>query len=56
LPCFWFEQRVGVLPSFGSFTGGAEVSPGRKSQVLVVAEEQVLRLPESPRSAFTLGI
>lgn len=21
LPCFWFSQRVGVLPAFGAFTG-----------------------------------
>ena len=25
LPCFWFGPRVGVLPSFGAFTGSAVV-------------------------------
>jgi DNA ligase-associated metallophosphoesterase len=41
LPCFWFEEKIGILPSFGSFTGGAEVSPSRKGQLLAIAEDQI---------------
>ncbi|MCM2328985.1 MAG: ligase-associated DNA damage response endonuclease PdeM [Lysobacter sp.] len=44
LPCFWFGPRVGVLPSFGAFTGSAVVRPRAGDQVFVVADEQVLRV------------
>ncbi len=41
LPAFWFEERIGILPSFGSFTGGAEVSPSKKGRVMAIANEMV---------------
>ncbi len=44
LPCFWFGPRVGVLPSFGAFTGSAVVRPSAGDQVFVVADDQVLRV------------
>lgn len=44
LPCFWFSQRVGVLPAFGAFTGTAVVRPREGDQVFVVADDQVLAM------------
>jgi len=42
LPCFWFGPRVGVLPSFGAFTGSALVRPRAGDQVFVVAGNEVI--------------
>jgi DNA ligase-associated metallophosphoesterase len=44
LPCFWFGPRVGVLPSFGAFTGSALVRPKAGDRVFVVADEEVVRV------------
>jgi DNA ligase-associated metallophosphoesterase len=44
LPCFWFRARVGVLPSFGAFTGSALVRPRAGDQVFVVAGDEVLQV------------
>lgn len=42
LPCFWFGQRVGVLPAFGGFTGSALVRPQPGDRVFVLADGEVL--------------
>jgi DNA ligase-associated metallophosphoesterase len=42
LPCFWFGQRVGVLPAFGSFTGGTAVRPAGTDQVFALAGGSVI--------------
>ncbi|MDR3688980.1 MAG: ligase-associated DNA damage response endonuclease PdeM [Fimbriimonas sp.] len=42
LPCFWFGNRMCVLPAFGEFTGCARVAPVEGDRVLVVANGQVL--------------
>ncbi len=44
LPCFWFGERVGVLPAFGDFTGCAKVRPKRQDQVLAIADGKLLSL------------
>jgi uncharacterized protein len=44
LPCFWFGPRVGVLPSFGAFTGSALVRPRAGDQVFVIADGEVIRV------------
>lgn len=44
LPCFWIGPRVAVLPSFGDFTGAADVEPDPDDRVFVVAEDQVIRV------------
>lgn len=44
LPCFWFGARVGVLPSFGAFTGSAVVRPKAGDRVFVVADDEVIAL------------
>ncbi|MCX6046266.1 MAG: ligase-associated DNA damage response endonuclease PdeM [Chloroflexi bacterium] len=42
LPCFWFGEKCGVLPAFGSFTGGALIRPQRGEQIFVVTGKQVM--------------
>jgi len=50
LPCFWFGERVGVLPAFGSFTGCARVLPEENDRVFVIVEGNVIEMPV-PRPA-----
>jgi uncharacterized protein len=42
LPCFFFGQRVGILPAFGGFTGTAVVTPQNTDSVYVVVDGVVL--------------
>ena len=44
LPCFWFGDRVGVLPAFGDFTGMHAVRPLPADRVFVVAGDAVSAL------------
>lgn len=44
LPCFLFGDRVGLLPAFGDFTGGATVRPRRGDRVFVVAGDEVVEV------------
>jgi DNA ligase-associated metallophosphoesterase len=44
LPCFWLQEHCGVLPSFGTFTGGYSIRPARKDSVLAIAEQSVFCL------------
>lgn len=45
LPCFWFGRQGVVLPAFGEFTGGADVSPAPGDRVFVVADDAVIEVP-----------
>jgi DNA ligase-associated metallophosphoesterase len=47
LPCFLFRRNTLILPSFGSFTGGAVVAREPKDRVFVALREKVVELPES---------
>jgi metallophosphoesterase superfamily enzyme len=49
LPCFHFGERVGVLPSFGDFTGCAEIDSAERDRVWVVAEGRVVLVPRPVR-------
>ncbi len=40
LPCFLFGDRIGLLPAFGDFTGGAPVRPKLGDRVFVMAGEE----------------
>jgi DNA ligase-associated metallophosphoesterase len=42
LPAFVFGERVGLLPAFGSFTGGGTVEPEPDARIYVVADDEVL--------------
>lgn len=55
-PCFWFGDRVGVFPSFGSFTGSAVVSPASSDQVFVVGDDAVVPVGAPARHASTQPI
>ena len=45
LPCFWFGERVGVLPAFGAFTGMHAIRAARGERVFAVAGDQVREVP-----------
>ena len=42
LPCFTFGPTSGLLPAFGSFTGGAAVRPKTGDRVFVIASDVVM--------------
>lgn len=44
LPCFWFGKEKGVLPSFGTFTGGHAITPNKTDQVFAIADAQIVRI------------
>jgi DNA ligase-associated metallophosphoesterase len=44
LPCFWFTDRVGILPAFGTFTGTAKIAPGQNDHVFAIAGDEVIRV------------
>ena len=45
VPVFWQRSDAMILPSFGSFTGGAEFTPQAGDRIYVAAPEGVLTLP-----------
>ncbi len=46
LPCYLIGKDLGILPSFGTFTGGHAVKPTRTDNVYVVAEGEVFSLTD----------
>jgi DNA ligase-associated metallophosphoesterase len=42
LPCFFFGQRLALLPSFGDFTGGASIRLRRGDRAYVVAGDEIV--------------
>lgn len=44
LPCFWFGDRVGVLPAFGGFVSHMVVHPARQDQTYVVNGDDVIQI------------
>jgi DNA ligase-associated metallophosphoesterase len=50
-PCFWFAERLAVLPAFGGFTGCRVVKPARGERVFVLGEGAVAELAPSSISA-----
>lgn len=44
LPVFWFGANVGVLPSFGSFTGGYTVRPAAGDVLIAVTPDGLAKL------------
>jgi DNA ligase-associated metallophosphoesterase len=44
LPCFWFGAEVGVLPSFGEFTGCAPIDVRPGNSVFAVTDDRVIRV------------
>jgi DNA ligase-associated metallophosphoesterase len=46
LPCFVFGDSVGMMPSFGAFTGGFAISPQQGERVIVAADDAVFEVPD----------
>ena len=45
LPCFWWRERLAVLPAFGEFTGGATIAREPGDRVVAVAERRLYEIP-----------
>ena len=45
VPVFWQRSDVLVMPSFGSFTGGANIRPGPMDALFAAGPERVIRVP-----------
>jgi uncharacterized protein len=45
VPVLWVQEQCAVLPSFGSFTGGAVIEPGDQDRLYAMAAHRVWQLP-----------
>ena len=45
VPVLWLTSAFGVLPSFGEFTGGARIRPGRGDRVWACGPGDVMEVP-----------
>ncbi len=45
LPCFLFRDNTLVLPAFGSFTGGAVLSPAADDRIFAALRDQMVEIP-----------
>lgn len=45
LPCFWFGDRVGVLPAFGGFTGMHPIDAQPQDRVYALTGDGVVQVP-----------
>ena len=43
--CFLFRSECGLLPAFGTFTGGADSAVRRNDRVFAVTADQVIEIP-----------
>jgi DNA ligase-associated metallophosphoesterase len=55
LPCFWFSERCGVLPAFGSFTGTAAIQPRHSDQLFLLTDNKVIKRFAFPSSSHREG-
>jgi len=46
LPCFYFGERQGIMPAFGSFTGLAMISPKKNDRIFVIAKGKILNVDQ----------
>jgi DNA ligase-associated metallophosphoesterase len=44
LPCFYFGERQGILPAFGSFTGFARIRPKKNDQIYALVENSIVKV------------
>ena len=42
--CYWFRERIGVLPAFGSFTGTAAIYAAQTDRVFAITDRAVIRV------------
>lgn len=45
LPCFLFRENTLVLPAFGSFTGGAVLTPTADDRIFAAIRERIVEIP-----------
>lgn len=45
LACFLFRPDYGLLPSFGTFTGGYDITPQPEDRIFAVAPNQIIEIP-----------
>jgi len=48
LPCFYFGERAGLLPAFGTFTGLARIYPKKADKVFVIVDEKIIEVHPEP--------
>ncbi len=46
LPCFYFGERQGIMPAFGSFTGLATINPSKNDRIFVIADGKILEVDQ----------
>jgi DNA ligase-associated metallophosphoesterase len=44
LPCFYFGEKFGVMPAFGSFTGTVALKPKKNDVIFAIAESKVIKV------------
>jgi uncharacterized protein len=44
LPCFYFSQRLGLMPAFGAFTGLARIQVKKDDRVFVIADGKIMQV------------
>lgn len=42
LPCFYFGEKQGLLPAFGSLTGLVNIKVNKKDKVFIIANQEVI--------------
>lgn len=55
LDCFWFADRVGVLPAFGDFTGSADIDAAVDDRVIAIADDDLLIIPTGAPAGDTIA-
>ena len=46
LPCFYFGEKLGLMPAFGEFTGLARIRVKKGDRVFAVADGKILKVTE----------
>ncbi|HEX8323374.1 MAG TPA: ligase-associated DNA damage response endonuclease PdeM [Tepidisphaeraceae bacterium] len=54
VPCFVVDERVLILPAFGSFTGGCRMATADGRRLLATAANRVVEVPHRPRRPIGL--
>jgi DNA ligase-associated metallophosphoesterase len=54
--CFWFSEKLAVLPAFGSFTGCGRIAPGPGDRVFALGPNEVAEIPIVVRDAKPLAL
>lgn len=44
IPCFFFAENFGILPSFGEFTGGHPIKPSEADQVYLPVDNEIIKV------------